>query len=183
MSNKQLKERKKKNKERETRAKLLARRLNVAHIKKREREVDRDVRAMRERIMPVINPDKDKLRKQKQLEHNLQLLKSLEEEYKREQEARKKINERLEAQGALTFQEKMDMMGKEVTEAAKKAEEKSESLIEKTNKVLSKVRAKEIMEGEVMQENWEKRRKTFRETLAGKENNENSEENTKDLAE
>ena len=179
MSKKQQQERKKKAKERETKAKLLARKLALVKQKKRDREVDRDVRAMRDRIVPIINPDKDKLRKQKQLERNLQMLKALEEEYKKEQEIWARMNKKLEEQGALTLQEKMDMMGKEATELA----EKAETLVEKTNKVLSKVRGKEILQGQMMKENWEKRRKTFRDTLAEEkpapEINENSEEDTK----
>ena len=152
---KKLKERKKKAKERETREKLLVRREALIKKKKRDREIDRDVRANRDKAMPVINPDKEKQRKQKQLEHNLKLLKALEEGYKREQEVRKVMNEKLEAEGAVTLQEKMDLMGKEATAKAKEVE----SLIEKTNKVLSKVRGKEIIEGEMLQVNWEERKK------------------------
>ena len=105
------------------------------------------------------NREKEKLRKQQQLERNLQLLKNLEEEYKKEQEDRKKLNERLEAEGAKTLPEKLALMGKE---ANKKAEETGTSLLDETNKVLTQVRKKEILEGQMMQENWENKRKMFR---------------------
>jgi hypothetical protein len=145
---KKLKERKKKNKNIETRQKLIFRREAIIKKKKRDREIDNDVNNVREKIIPFINPDKEKIRKQEQLENNLKTIKALEEEYKREQNARKKINDKLELEGAVTLQEKIDLMGKQANQLA----EKSETLVEKTNKILTKVRGKEILEGEMLNE-------------------------------
>ena len=104
---KKLKERKKKEKERKTQKQLLWRREYAIKKKKKDRSIDKDVRANRDKIEPIISPEKEKLRKQQQLERNLQMLKGLEEEYKKEQENRKKLNEKLEAEGAMTLKEKM----------------------------------------------------------------------------
>ena len=90
------------------------------------------------------------------------MLKALEEEYKKEQTARKELNDRLEAQGAHTLKEKIDVLGKE---ANKQAEEAEETLLEKTNKVLTQVRSKEILQGQLEQEEWQSRRKIFRENV------------------
>ena len=162
MSHQKTKVRKKKAKERATKAQLRYKRDIKAKEKKRERDIDADVKANRDKITPYVSPEKEKLRKQQQLENNLQLLKALEEEYKKEQTARKELNDRLEAQGAHTLKEKIDVLGKE---ANKQAEEAEETLLEKTNKVLTQVRSKEILQGQLEQEEWQSRRKIFRENV------------------
>jgi hypothetical protein len=155
MSHKKIKERKKKAKERKTQAQLQYKRKVRAKDKKRERIIDADVRANRERIDPIVNPETIRLRKQKELERNIQILKALEEQYQKDKQFKRELNERLEAQGAKTLQEKIDIVGKEA----------EGSLLEKTNKVLSKVRGKEILQGLMEKTEWQERRKIFRENL------------------
>ena len=61
-----------------------------------------------------------------------------------------------------SLKEKIDVLGKE---ANKQAEEAEETLLEKTNKVLTQVRSKEILQGQLEQEEWQSRRKIFRENV------------------
>ncbi len=126
-----MQERKKKNKERETKGKLLRRREVIRKKKKYEASLERDVAASAEKLMPIINPHKEKLRKQKALAHNMEILQRLEEEYKKSQERRARLNADLEADGHLTLQDKVRAMGEKATKAAG-----GMSLIEKTKQTL-----------------------------------------------
>ncbi len=60
----------------------------------------------------IVNDKEEAMRKQ--LEYNYEVLKALEEEHLQEQEARRLLNESLEAQGAFTLEDKMKLMGQQV---------------------------------------------------------------------
>ena len=50
------------------------------------------------------------------IEHNLKILEALEQEYDRESETRKEINQKLESEGFMTIKEKMDALHKKALE-------------------------------------------------------------------
>jgi hypothetical protein len=128
--NKKLQEKKKKRREREAKGKVLRRREVMRKKRKYDEGLDKDA-ASSEKIMPIINPYKEKQRKEQALAHNMEILRKLEEEYKREQSKRVKVNSDLEAAGHTTLQDKVRAMGEKATEAAGGI-----SLIEKTKRVL-----------------------------------------------
>ncbi|MCK9458461.1 MAG: hypothetical protein M0R80_02310 [Proteobacteria bacterium] len=129
--NKKLQERKKKRREKEAKGKIVRRREAIRKQKKYDESLDKDVAGSVEKIMPIINPYKEQLRKQKALAHNMEILHKLEEEYKKEQERRSKTNADLEADGHLTLVDKIQAMGEKATKAAG-----GMSLIEKTKQTL-----------------------------------------------
>jgi hypothetical protein len=129
--NKKLQERKKKKHEQEAKGKVVRRREAIRKKAKYESSLDKDVAASREKIVPIINPHKEKLRKQKALEKNMEILKALEEDYKKEQDKRASLNAYLASQGHHTLSEKIQHMGENATKAAG-----GESLIEKTKRIL-----------------------------------------------
>lgn len=116
MSNAKLKEKKKKARERDSKAKVLRRRAESRQKSKKERETSRLERKTRDRIKPIVNPKTKTARDieiKSQLEHNIEILKALEEQYLEEQKHKSELNEQLESQGAATLKEKMDMMEQE----------------------------------------------------------------------
>ena len=119
----------------------MRRREAIRKKKKYDESLDKDVAGSAEKIMPIINPYKEKLRKQKALAHNMEILHKLEEEYKKEQERRAKINADLEAEGHLTLVDKVQAIGEKATKAAG-----GMSLIEKTKQVLE---SRNMLEGNV----------------------------------
>jgi len=129
-----LKERKKKARERAVKGKILRRRAAARKKRKYEAEIERDVVKNREKIVPIINPDKEDARKHKMLEKNMEMLKVLEEEYKKEQEKRNKLNKDLEDKGCFTMEEKIKHIGNEATKEAG-----DNTLIEKTEKTLRRL--------------------------------------------
>jgi predicted RNase H-like nuclease (RuvC/YqgF family) len=129
--NKKLQERKKKRREREAKGKVLRRREVIRNKRKYDESLNKDVASSRDPVAPVINPYKEKLRKQKALEHNMEILRKLEEDYKKEQSKRAKLNADLEAAGHQTLTDKVRAMGEKATIAAGDL-----SLIEKTKRTL-----------------------------------------------
>ena len=111
MGNKKLQEKKKKRRERESKAKVLARRELLRKKKKYDKEIDKDVKENTKRVEPYINPEKRKIRSQKQIEHNMEILKKLEEEHEISKAKRRQINKQLESEGHLTLQEKLQAIG------------------------------------------------------------------------
>jgi len=136
MSKKKLQEKKKKARERRAKAKVLKARAKKRAEAKHEREVAKIDRKYSEKPQPYLKPEtrlrinqeqaeadrqKDEEIK-KQLEHNVKILKALEEEYLAEQEARKQANESLEAEGHETLQEKLDVLAKRAEKEQKEKE-------------------------------------------------------------
>jgi hypothetical protein len=130
--NKKLQDKKKKQREKLAKGKVLRRREAMRKKAKYDARIESDVASTREPVMPIINKFKEKERKQKALAHNMEILKKLEEEYKKEQESRRQLNKSLESQGHQTLQEKVAAMGEAATKAAG-----GYSLIEKTQKTLA----------------------------------------------
>jgi hypothetical protein len=121
MGIKKIRERKKKQRELESKKKVQKRREVLRKQAKYDKQLDNDVRASREKLMPYVSPEKERLRVQKQIEHNMQLIKGLEDEYEREQATRRQINDKLESEGHETLQEKVEAMGKEAIALADEA--------------------------------------------------------------
>lgn len=59
--------------------------------------------------------------------HNIEILKALEDEYEKEQDGRKAINDQLEAEGFTTLQDKLDALHSDLV---KQQEESSKEIIE-----------------------------------------------------
>lgn len=142
MSTKKQKERKKKNREKIARFRVLKRRENLRkerkqalqdHIKQKiaEDEIYGKLQPY-SKLKSNLNPVSDLTEEEKQkkindtqakIEHNLKILEALEQEYDQEQEQKKKINEDLEKEGFLTIKEKMDALHDKALELEGKKEE------------------------------------------------------------
>lgn len=119
MSINKIRERKKQKKEKESRVKAARRREKVQAENRARKKDQQAAERARRKINPirpyVKDPNKAKVRAEEvlaQLEKNLQILEALEEEYLREEEAKKKLNEELEAEGLTTLKEKLDALEK-----------------------------------------------------------------------
>lgn len=93
------------------------RRTALVQKKKIERNFRRAEHKIRERLVPYVKPETieavegmEEVRIKKQLEHNMQILQALEEEYVNEMEAKKELNEALEKEGHMTLKEKLDAL-------------------------------------------------------------------------
>lgn len=93
------------------------RRTAIVQKKKVERNFRRAEHKIRERLVPYVKPETleanegmEDVRIKKQLEHNMQILQALEEEYVNEMEAKKELNEALEKEGYMTLKEKLDAL-------------------------------------------------------------------------
>ncbi len=109
MAKKKVQERKAKAKERATHQQKVKKRLFASRRARYEREIETDAKENR--------PKQEPFRKQTHLEkvgehlqHNLKVLKALEEEFVKEQLSRKEINTELEAEGFNTVEEKMEAL-------------------------------------------------------------------------
>lgn len=133
MTSKKQKERKKKNREKIARARVLRRRQTLRAQRKQAIEERRSEDIAEEKAFgkqkPFVKADasalNDTLKEEKKnnleelnskLEHNLKILEALEEEYDRENEARKDLNKKLENDGFNTIKEKMDALHKRALE-------------------------------------------------------------------
>ena len=110
MATKKQLEKKKKEREEKAKARVLSRREKYRKIEKHKREVDRIEHDSRHRLMPIVNPEKKEIRIKSQLEHNMEILKALEQQYETDQANKKQLNTTLEEEGHETFKEKMDAM-------------------------------------------------------------------------
>lgn len=104
------KEKKKKQRERDAHAKVLKRRAALRQKTKREREAARLERRTRHREMPYVDPEKKDAKIKAQLEHNLKVLKVIEEQQNKLAEAKDKLNRELEEEGHVSLKEKMDAL-------------------------------------------------------------------------
>jgi hypothetical protein len=124
LANKKLQDRKKKKKERETKTKLQRRRLAEQREKKKEKQINKIVKLTEPKLKPItreavaVNKDEQIMQK---LSHNMEILQALEDEYNKEMEAKKVLNEKLEDEGCVTIKEKFDSLEQK---AIKKLSEK-----------------------------------------------------------
>jgi len=127
MNQKLRQEKKKKAREKKSKEKVLKRREVLRKQKREERAEEKDrryyeVKGQTFRKEPAVTPqtqvrDPSKVKEVKaRLEHNMEILKALEAEYDQEQEMRKKTHDKLEADGATTLREKMDLIAETATE-------------------------------------------------------------------
>jgi ribosomal protein L16 Arg81 hydroxylase len=115
MATKKQQERKKKAREEKGRARSAARRHKMQAATREERRSALLDRRFREKIKPIVkDPEKkasmeqaEKERVMERLQKNAEILKALEEEYLSDAEAKKSINEALEAEGHQTLKDKL----------------------------------------------------------------------------
>lgn len=133
MGTKRQQERKKKEREQKGRARVLARRNKLREDRRNERRSVMLDKKFREKIKPIINdPEKkaamEQAEKEKVLERlqrNAEILKALESQYQSDLEAKKSINESLEAEGHLNLKDKFNALETKAREivAAEKTEQ------------------------------------------------------------
>lgn len=133
MGTKRQQERKKKERELKGRARVLARRNKLREDRRNERRSSMLDRKFREKIKPIINdPEKkaaleqaEKERVLERLQRNAEILKALENQYQSDLEAKKSINESLEAEGHLNLKDKFNALESKAREivAANEAEQ------------------------------------------------------------
>jgi len=112
LASKKMKERKKKNKERETKQQLLRRKKAVQNQNKAERRKTY-LRNKYDKGDTIVTNKSEVVDK---LKHNQQILKALQEEYIKEQQAKKELNDKLEAAGHVTLDEKLKAMDEQIRE-------------------------------------------------------------------
>lgn len=118
MSTKKQKERKKKQRERKIRKELLSKRAKLTLAAQEQRELFRLQHKFRNKLTPYVNPPTEEQVKL-QLEHNLEILKALEEEYDKEMKNRQEVNKQLEAEGYIDLKSKMDAVSEQFKNAEK----------------------------------------------------------------
>lgn len=140
MSSKKQKERKKKKREEIARNRVLKRRESLRKQRKQAMEekqketlaeenafgkmkpfVKNDASVLNETITQAKEDRQEEIKAK--LEHNLKILEALEEEYDKESEARKELNQKLENEGYKTIKEKMDALHKKALELEGVAED------------------------------------------------------------
>ena len=131
MNKQQKQQKKKKAKERRVKKANLARRDKLRQEAKYEKELDREVEANRDKPQPFLNIEKKDDEIKAQLEHNLEVLKALEEQYIAEEKQREELNEQLEEEGYSTLEEKLDALGQKAEAISKK--EGTEGIIDWTD--------------------------------------------------
>lgn len=109
-----LQEKKKKDREKRVRLKLDKKREEVRKQKKYEEKIKADVMANAPKQKPFSHAEELKVR----LEHNIEILKALEDQYIAELEEKKRVNKELEADGHLTAEEKMEALKTKTQEIA-----------------------------------------------------------------
>lgn len=118
MGIKKQRERKKKQRELKGRARVLSRRNKLREDMRNEKQSARLNMKFREKIKPIINdPEKkaaleeaEKNKSLERLQRNAEILKALEQQYQDDLEAKKSINESLEAEGHLDLKDKFSAL-------------------------------------------------------------------------
>ena len=122
MSNSKLQEKKRKTREKAKAAKKTENRLFAARRARYERSVALEEKHAQEKLEPIRN--KTHLEKvAEQLEHNVQLLQALEQEYLEAMKARENIHAELEAEGFNSIEEKLEALKKKSLELSQKLQE------------------------------------------------------------
>jgi len=116
-TNKKIK--KQKAKEKDKKAKVLKIRESLRKNAKEKKYCDNLERKLSEKPRPYrkdpnLSFEQSQEDIKKQIEKNLEMLKTLQEQQKTEDNSRKEINEKLESEGCSTFKEKLDVMAKSV---------------------------------------------------------------------
>ena len=139
MSNQKQKEKKKKNHERASRAKVLQRREELRVEKKLAYEEERKRQeiefAAYGKQQPIIVDEKKAAERDamksaavaEQLKKNLEILEALEQEYDQEHQRRTEVNQKLESEGYISIKDKMDALHQKALEMTGKAEELAEA--------------------------------------------------------
>lgn len=134
MVNQKQQNKKKKQREKLVKAKVLVRRTTLRKLRKEEeqsqRNFDESQTIMHGKLVPIVTnsellAQRESARSkavQDKLQHNLEILQALEEEYESEQVARSDMNDKLESEGYKTMREKMDALHKKALELTGKAE-------------------------------------------------------------
>jgi hypothetical protein len=133
MATRKQQDRKKKAREEKGRARSSARRHKLQQTMREERKSSLLERRFREKINPIVNdPEKkeamekaEKERVLERLQRNAEILKALEEEYQRDMEAKKSVNEALEAEGHETLKDKLGAIEARAREAVNPSEGKN----------------------------------------------------------
>lgn len=101
------KEQKKKTRERQKHTDKVHRQMKAVKERQRQKELDKEVALHAPRPEPIQNPKRTKEEILLQLERNFQLLKEIEENYIKEQQAKSNLNAELEAEGYTSLDEKV----------------------------------------------------------------------------
>lgn len=139
MATKRQQERKKKAREQKGRARVESRRHKMNEIKRQERRSTTIERKFRDRVAPIVNdPEKkalldeaDKKKVSERLQHNMEILKALEEEYERDATKKKELNERLESEGHITLKDKVNALEASARETSLEGEAGKIDLVSK----------------------------------------------------
>lgn len=124
MSNNKLQDKKRKIREKTKAAKKTENRLFAARRARYERAVALEEKKTQEKVEPIRNKSHlDKIAEQ--LEHNVQILEALEEEYVTAMKSRENIHEELEAEGFNSIEEKFEALRKKSLELSEKLKENS----------------------------------------------------------
>ena len=125
---------KRKDRQKESREKVLRRRAAMRAERREEARKDMLERSVSPKQKPILNPKTEQSRQEqikKQLLKNQEILKALESAYEKEMADRKKINSDLEAQGHTTLQDKLTAMQKQaVDENPNLSDPKSQAVID-----------------------------------------------------
>lgn len=155
MASKKQKERKKKKREEIARKRVLRRREAFRRQKKQSMQekisemeaeekafgkmkpfVKNDASVLNDALKEIRDKDKEI---HSRIEHNLKILEALEEEYDKENAARKEINQKLENEGYMTIKDKMDALHKKALELegiSKQMEEAQKEFDEQKDDIL-----------------------------------------------
>lgn len=125
MANKKLREKKLKAKERAKKEQKDKQRLFAIRKKRAEREQARLSIQSQEKMQPIRNETRLEQIKNN-IEHNLEILKTLEEEYLKNQKAKEDLNKELEAEGYKTIEEKLEAIKQKSQELVLEIQEKVE---------------------------------------------------------
>lgn len=121
MATKKQLERKKKERENKARARVQARRHKLGVMRRQDSREAKLQRKFRDKIAPIVKDpeararlgEAENKRTLQKLERNAQILKALEEEYAREKDQKKALNESLESAGHVTLKEKLGALESE----------------------------------------------------------------------
>lgn len=130
---------KRKEKKRKDRAKtkIQARRMETLKKRQEERAEHKKQLAERPKMKPIVNMKKSRDEVLKNLEENARTLQALYDEFLRENQQKRKLNEELEEQGFLTIKEKLEAMNQQaqddIADAKSKwqAEDAAQEFLEK----------------------------------------------------
>lgn len=133
VSQQRRREKKKKARAADAKAKVLRRREQSRKAAKLERMAKKIEKDSQPKLVPYKKDQDEEYQAQKakeNLEHNIEILRALEEQYKEEMASKQSLNEDLEAEGYDSLEEKMNALHKQAIEIAEK-HEKDPSEIER----------------------------------------------------